>query len=62
MLNRINPRMQQILKTNTTEHLCAHTIGDTVDDLRTIFGGIDMCAERALAERHIDNVHDGIGD
>jgi len=54
--------MQQILQTNAAEHLCADAIGDTVDDFRAIFGGIDMYAERAFAERHVDDLHDRIGD
>src|SRR5258708_31877955 len=44
-------RLQQIAQRDAAEKLAADTVGDAVHDLRAIRGGIDVDAERSLAER-----------
>jgi hypothetical protein len=54
-------RMKQVGKPDPVQHLVAHAIDDAKGDFRAILRGIDMNAERTLAERRIDDPDDRIG-
>jgi hypothetical protein len=54
--------MQQILQPDAPEHLGADSIGDAVNDFRAVLRGIDVDAERALADGRVDDAGDGGGD
>ena len=48
--------VKQVGKPNSIQHLVADAVDDAKGDFRAIAGRIDMDAERALAERRIDDL------
>src|SRR5579875_2001213 len=44
---------QQVSETDVPQELDPNSVGDSVDDLSSVMGGIDMNAERAFTERRI---------
>src|SRR5580698_9853002 len=45
--------VEQLLQVEVAIHFAAHTVGHAVDDLRAVLRGIDVHAERTLAEGHV---------
>ena len=52
---------EQVCQSDISVYFRANAVGDPIDDFRTVLRRVDMNAEWAFAERHVNNVNDGIG-
>ena len=53
--------MEQVREADAVQHLVAHAVDHREGHRGAVLGRIDMDAERALAEGHVDQVGDGDG-
>jgi hypothetical protein len=54
--------MEQIGEADPAQQFAADAIRHTIDDLGAVLGRVDMDAKRPLAERHVHDLRDRLGD